>query len=388
MNTILALGIISVTSIFVAKLLKKLKLPSVTGYLLAGLLIGPSVLHVITKQNISDLSFISEIALGLIAFHIGESFEIKQIKKMASSVITITFIQAFVTVIFVFVSLFLITKDSPFSLVVAAISAATAPAATIMVIKEYKAKGNLTNTLVSVVAMDDIVCIILYSISTAIAEILLSGSVSLGLAILYPLIEIVGSFVVGAIAGILINLMVSRNSKLESIILIPMSIILLAVGISIKFELSSLLTCVMIGAIIANRSPVANKIFDTVENLSTHIYLLFFTLSGTSLDLKVITSLGIVGIIYLFARSAGKISGAFIGTTLTKSESKLRKYLGFGLLPQAGVAIGLASISANTFPDMGTKILNLVMAAVFVYELVGPILTKHILIKSGEAEEH
>ncbi len=388
MNTILSLGIISITSIIVAKLLKKLKLPSVTGYLLAGLLLGPSILGIINQGSIKELSFISDLALGLIAFHIGESFEIRQIKKLAKSVITITFFQAFITVIVVFIALFIFTKDFAFSIVIAAISAATAPAATIMVIKEYKAKGRLTDTLISVVALDDLVCIILFSISTALAQIALSGNLSVVEAILPPVIEIFGSFIVGGIIGLAISYFVNTKSNLELITLLPMTLILLAVGISIKFHLSSLLTCVTIGAVVSNISPISHKIFDNVEFLSTHIYLLFFTLSGMTLDLGVILSLGIIGIVYLIARSVGKISGAYIGGIITKAEPKIKNNLGFGLLPQAGVAIGLATVSASTFPTMGTKILNLIMAAVFVYELIGPVLTKYILIKSGEAQEN
>lgn len=387
MNTILALGIISITSIIVARLLKKLKLPSVTGYLLAGLLIGPSVLGIITDNYVQELSFLSDLALGLIAFHIGESFEIRQIKKMAKSVITITFFQAFITVIVVLIALLAFTKDFAFSIVIAAISAATAPAATIMVIKEYKAKGNLTDTLISVVALDDLVCILLFSIATAIAQITLSGSMSVMQAIVPPFIEVFGSFLVGGIIGFAISYFVNRKANQELITLLPMTLIILAVGISIKFNLSSLLTCVTVGAVVANISPISNKIFDNIEFLSTHIYLLFFTLSGMSLDLGVIKGLGIIGLIYIIARSFGKISGAYIGGVVTKAEPKIKNYLGFGLLPQAGVAIGLATISASTFPTMGTKILNLIMAAVFVYELFGPILTKYILIKVGEAKE-
>ncbi len=310
MNTILSLGIISLTSIIIAKLLKKLKLPSVTGYLLAGLLLGPSISGIISNNTINELSFISDLALGLIAFHIGESFELRQIKKLAKNVITITFFQAFITVIVVYFALFTFTKDFAFSLVIAAISAATAPAATIMVIKEYKAKGNLTDTLISVVALDDLVCIILYSIATAIAQISLSGSLSIAQSIIPPIIEIFGSFLVGGIIGFTISYFINKKANQE------------------------------------------------------------------------------VGIIYLVSRSVGKISGAHIGGALTKAEPKIKNRLGLGLLPQAGVAIGLATLSASTFPTMGTKILNLIMAAVFVYELIGPVLTKNILIKSGEAQEN
>lgn len=387
MNKILALGIISIVSMIVAKLLNKLKLPSVTGYLLAGLLIGPSIFNIIGETTISDLHFISDLALGLIAFHIGESFEIRQIKKMAKSVIVITFFESFIAVLTTLLILSLYTKDISFSLVVAAMSAATAPAATIMVIKEYKSKGSLTNTLVSVVAMDDIVCILLYSIATAIAQVLLSGSISVSTAIINPLIEIFGSFIIGGIAGFILDFIIERKCNKEMLTLLPMTIILASVGIAIKLGLSSLLTCCTLGGVIANISKNKTKIFETVEDLSAHIYLLFFTLSGMSLDLNVIKGLGIVGIIYIIARALGKIAGASLGSFITKSEPKIKKYLGFGLLPQAGVAIGLASLTATRFPTMGVEIMNLIMAAVFVYELIGPVFTKFILIKSGEAQE-
>lgn len=388
MNTILSLGIISLTSIIVAKLLKKLKLPSVTGYLLAGLLLGPSIFGIISQDSIKELSFISDLALGLIAFHIGENFEISVIKKLAKKVLSITFFEAFVAVVFVFIALFAITREFAFSIVVASIAAATAPAATIMVIKEYKAKGPLTDTLISVVALDDLVCILLYSISTAVAQIALSGSLTVGEAIAKPLIEIFGAFIVGGAIGFIISFFIKRTANKEILTLLPMSFILLAVGISIKFNLSSLLTCVAIGAVVANFSPVSHKIFDTTENLSTHIYLLFFTLSGMNLDLSIIKGLGILGIAYLVSRSLGKLSGAYIGGSLTKVEPKIKNNLGLGLLPQAGVAIGLASLASTTFPEMGPRILNLIMASVFVYELVGPVISKRMLIRVGEAQEN
>lgn len=387
MNTILVIGLLSILSIGMAKLLNKFKLPSVTGYLLAGLLIGPSILNIISKDYINNLNFISELALGLIAFHIGESFEIKQIKKLAKSVITITFLQAIITVIVVFTILILITNDMAFSIVISAISAATAPAATVMVIKEYHAKGTLTNTLLSVVAMDDVVCIILYSLATSIASILTAGSISLHTALITPCVEIFGSILLGSILGFFIIKIITRKSPSETLVLLPMSIIIFAIGISIKYSMSSLLTCATMGAIVANKSKVKNKIFNTTNYLSTFICMLFFTISGTSLDVNVLKKLSTLGILYIVTRAVGKFIGAYIGCMVTKTEKKIKNYLGFGLLPQAGVAIGLATLSASKFPNMGTKILNLIMAAVFIYELVGPILTKQILISSGEAKE-
>lgn len=388
MNIALTLGITALTSIVAAKLIRKLKLPSVTGYLLAGLIIGPSILKIIPESNIYELEYISEIALGFIAFHIGESFEIKHIKKLAKNVISITLFQAVITVILVFIGVYFVTNDIIFSILVAAISAATAPAATLMVIKEYRSKGSLTDTLVSVVALDDIICIILFSIAVAVSNILLSGSINFITAVIHPLVEIFGSIILGGLLGIIIVYTVNRKTRKDMILVIPITLIVIGIGISQRFELSILLTCASIGAVVANVCKLRNRVFDTIDYFAIPIYILFFTFSGMHLDLGILKDLGVIGIVYIVVRSVGKIFGAYLGGVVTKAEPKIKNYLGLGLLPQAGVAIGLAVIASDTFPELGVRITNLIMAAVFFYEIIGPVLTKKILIKCKEATEN
>lgn len=388
MNIILSLGIMSICSVLVSRLLKKFKLPAVTGYLIAGLIIGPSFMEIVSHDHLEYLSFISDIALGIIAFHIGESFELSEMKKIGRNIMIITFFESFMAVVFVFSALRIFTGDTVFSLLVAAIAAATAPAATIMVINEYKSRGPLTNTLISVVAMDDLFCIILYSISVAIAQVLTSGNLSLYNAVMTPVFEILGAFITGIIIGIAMSWMMKKMKAEMMFVLVPMSFVLLAVGLALTYGFSPLLTCVSLGATIANISNKSHRIFDTLESMSPHIYLLFFTISGMHLNIGVLKGLGLIGFVYVLARAAGKYAGAFFGCTLTKQSKTIRNYLGVGLLPEAGVAIGLASVCAGEFPLYGDRVMNLIMAAVFVYELIGPLCAKKVLIKSGEAKEN
>lgn len=388
MNTLLVLSIVTLAGIITAKVARSFKLPSVTGYLLAGLIIGPSILEIIPHNFITELGYLSEIALGFIAFHIGESFEIKRIKKLAKNVIAITLYQSIITVIIVFAVIYLVTKDFTFSIIISAISAATAPAATLMVIKEYHSKGKLTDTLISVVALDDVVCILLFSFALTIVEVYLLGALNFVTAIVYPVLEILGAVILGSILGVIIVYASNRRTSNDMLLLIPVCLITLGIGLAQQFGLSTLLTCVSIGAVVANMSQIRHKIFDTVESFAVPIYLIFFTFSGMHLDLSVIKELGVVGIIYIITRATGKIVGSYIGGTVTKASYKVKKYLGLGLLPQAGVAIGLAVIAADMFPDMGSEIRNLIMAAVLFYEIIGPVLTKYILIKCNEAHEN
>jgi Kef-type K+ transport system membrane component KefB len=387
MNTLLVLSIASIFGLLSASFLRRFKMPSVTGYLIAGLIIGPSLLNIIPHKTVDQISIISDLALGLIAFHIGENFELSRIKQLARRIISITVIQATFTFIAVSFILYLATGDLIFSLVIGSISAATAPAATMMVIKEYKSKGRLTDTLISVVALDDVMTIIIFSVVSAVCEILRSGDVSFTEAIIHPSIEIFGSIGIGALLGMVIAYTVRKRKARDLILANSLSMIVLGIGISLHFNLSSLLTCVSMGSVLTNFSGKSTRVFDEIESFAVPVYLLFFTISGMHLELGVIREIGITGVVYIFARTVGKIGGAYIGSRLTKSSPKVRHFLGFGLLPQAGVAIGLAVIASEKFPEYGTTITNMVMLAVFFYEIVGPFVTKSVLIKSGEAQE-
>lgn len=387
MNTLLVLSIAAIFGLLSASFLRKFKMPSVTGYLMAGLIIGPSVLGIIPHDTVDKISIISDLALGLIAFHIGENFEISRIKHLARRIISITVIQASFTFAIVAVVLYLTTRDIIFSLVIGSISAATAPAATMMVIKEYKSRGKLTDTLISVVALDDVMTIIIFSVITAICEIIKSGNVSFAEAVVHPFIEIFGSIGLGAVLGIIVAYSVRKRKARDFLLVNTLSMIVLGIGISLQYDMSLLLTCVSMGSVITNFSGKSSNVFDEIESFAVPVYLLFFTISGMHLEITVIKGIGMTGFVYILARTIGKISGAYLGAVLTRSSAKIKNFLGLGLLPQAGVAIGLSVIASEKFPEYGTTITNMVMLAVFFYEIVGPFVTKHVLIKSGEATE-
>jgi len=386
MNPLLILSISMTCGLIIAKLLNHFKLPAVTGYLIAGLLLGPSFFNIISHEAMMELDFISEIALGLIAFHIGGNFSIPHIKKLGKQVITITFFQAFITTILVTIVVYLFSKNFAFSIMLGAISAATAPAATLMVIREFKAKGPLTETLIAVVALDDMLCLFIFSIASAIAKIFESNIFSLKTALLVPFLELGGSILLGCFLGFLVVYMAKKSKATNELMVLAASAILLGSGIAQLLHLSELLTCMSIGAIIANLAKNHYRIFDIVESITPPIYILFFTMAGIHLDITVLKTIGVLGIFYILARALGKFIGSYIGSVVSNAPIVVKKYLGIGLLPQAGVAIGLSMIVGMTFPSFGQTLTNLVMGAVFVYEIIGPICTRIILTRAGEIQ--
>lgn len=383
MNTLLVLSISLLCGLLTAKLLNKLKFPSVTGYLIAGLLIGPSVFNIIPSEICTDFEYISEFALGIIAFHIGSSFELNYVKKLGKNIIILTLFQALGTTLIVFTVMNLLTHDLIFSILIGAISCATAPAATLMVIKEFKSKGILTDTLLAVVALDDIVCLFIFSISTALAKVIQSNTFNIVDALLVPLIEIIGSIAIGMSIGIVVLYLLKRIKSPDSLIVV-IAAILLSCGTVKYLHLSPLLTCMSCGGFIANFYKNKKRLFRQMEFITPPIYILFFTFAGIGLDIHVLSKLGIIGLVYILARTLGKIVGSYFGSIASKSCKVVRKYIGLGLLPQAGVAIGLAMIVLLEFPSVGTELSNIVMGAVFVYEIIGPILTRFILHKADE----
>lgn len=387
MNILFYLSIILLFGMLFGKLVGYIKLPEVTGYLIAGVLIGPSILGLVPANAASSLNVISEVALGFIAYTIGSQFDINHIKKVGKGVILITVLEASFATLFVTLSMLFIFKQTlPFSLVIGAIAAATAPAATLMVIRQYKAKGPLVDTLLPVVAMDDAVCIMIFGIATTVATTLLTNSnTSIAWSLFKPLLQIVGALVLGLLLGILISFLLKNITNHDKLLCLSCAFILLAIGICDKFNLSSLLCCMSIGATIVNILPNPNRIFATVDNFTPPIFIVFFTLAGVELNLSVLTKVGFLGIGYVVFRVLGKISGAYLGATLSKAPKNVRKYLGLTLMPQAGVAIGLALIGETILPSpLGTEIRTIVLFATVIYELFGPLVTKIALKKANE----
>lgn len=390
MHMLFYLAVILFAGMFTAKLLSKFKLPNVTGYLIAGLIIGPSILGIIPKEGADKLSIISEAALSFIAYSIGSEFNIENLKKLGKGILTVTVFQAYTTLLLVdLVLIFIFKQPVPFSLLLGAIATATAPAATLMVIRQYKAKGPLVNTLLPVVAIDDALGIIAFGISATIAKALVSNTknISVTKIIFMPLLEIFLALLIGFLMGILLTYLAKRVKGEDSLLCLVITILFATAGIAISFELSSLLACMMVGATLTNLDPNNKKAFNTADKFTPPILISFFTIAGVQLELSVLKDVGIIGIVYVVVRVIGKMFGAYLGAKLAKLSSVVQRYLGFTLIPQAGVAIGLSMIAENILPSpYGTQARTIVLAATIIYELVGPMITKQALIKAGEIE--
>ena len=396
-DVLLSLGTAIMIGLIFNRIVKLLGLPNVTGYLVAGVLIGPSIFQVIPEVWINPLTLLVNVALGFIAFSIGGEFRISKIKKIGKSVIVITFFQALVTTLLVDIGLLLLVPvlniEPAVAICLGAIATATAPAATLMVVHQYNAKGRVTDILMPVVALDDAIGLMVFSISLAVAKLTAAGSsVNVASMLIDPIVEIVLSLVVGAVIGVVLTFGLgffhSRNNRLTSII----CAVFLGTSIASLFHLSSLLLCMAIGAVMANFYNDSEKMVDLTEHWTPAVFLLFFIISGAELDLKIIPTVGLLGVCYLIFRSAGKYFGARLGASVVGETKEVRKYLGVALLPQAGVAIGMSQLVVKAFtelgmPGIGVQMRAVVLCATLVYELVGPLLTKMVLTKAGEIEK-
>lgn len=385
-NLLYYIAIILFAGLVFGKIASYFKLPYVTGYLIGGIIIGPSVLKLIPIEAVSSFEIITETALGFIAFSIGSEFKLTQIKRNGIGVVIITVLEALVAIAFVdLVMIFIFKKSVQFSIMLGAIAAATAPAATVMVIRQYKAKGPLVNTLLQVVAMDDAVGIVAFSISLAIAQILSGGGKgTLVNAIIYPFKEILGAVVLGAVCGEVFFYFSKKASGEEQLLSMILGTILFTVGISIRFGFSSLIACMILGATVVNL--LNNKrTFNLIDKFTPSIFVAFFTIAGVDLNLGVIKSVGLIGIGYIIFRVVGKFIGAYAGAKLTHAPEAVQKYLGFALVPQAGVAIGLSMVVERVLPgDIGLTIKTIILGATVIYELIGPVIAKIAITKAGE----
>jgi len=394
LTVLLYTGIIIATGLLFGKLAKFFRLPNVTGYLFGGLIIGPSLLNFIKSDAIPGLELISVVALGFIAFSIGNELKFDYFRKVGIKPVLIAIFEASFGVMFVFAGLltyFAITgnlnnENVRFSLVLASIAAATAPASTLMVIRQYKARGKLTETLMSVVAIDDSVAVILFGVCIAIANAITPGVHENALMqVLHPILEIGISIGVGAIMGVILVLatkwFTGRGNRIS---LVVMSVFL-TVFIADKLGGSSILGSMTLGMIFTNYSEHDEKVNDLIYFFTPPIYIIFFVLSGVELQLSVLASVGVLGLIYMTFRFLGKYVGATTGSTITKMEPNVRKYLGFSLIPQAGVAIGLSLVATQMLPDnLGAQVKAIILASTVIYGLIGPIVTKYTLRKAGE----
>lgn len=394
-TVLLYTAIIIATGLLFGKVAKYLRFPNVTGYLVGGLLIGPSILNIVKEEALPGLELVSVVALGFIAFTIGNELKFKYFKRVGVKPVIIAFLEAFIAVVMVFIGLilyFLIIKqlnveNIRFALVLSAIAAATAPAATLMVVRQYKARGHLTETLMSVVAIDDSVAVLLFGIFVAIANAL-DPTISHGsvfMQIMHPIFEILISVGIGALIGVILVLgciwFTGRGNRIS----LTVTSIILTVYLAHLLGGSAILASMVLGLIFTNFSSKQEKVNELIYFFTPPIYIMFFVLSGVELKLSVLITVGVLGIIYVVTRVLGKIGGAYLGAIVTKSEKKIAKYLGFALIPQAGVAIGLSLIASTALnPELGSQIRAIVLSATVIYELIGPLVTKTVLKKAGE----
>jgi len=387
-NTILNLGLILLLGLLAERLIQKIKLPTVTAFIIAGIFIGPSLLNLINPQLIASSGLISNIALGIIAFSLGESFLFSSFKEIGRAVFYISIAAALLPAVLVTLGLhFLFNQPLSIALLFGAISSATAPAATLMVVREYKAKGNLTNTLLGVVAIDDAWCLIIFSLAFAFSrDILQSEAVNPSwLKVIYPFVkEIILVAILGSASAVLCTF-ASRYIKLKSDLLIYiLGFLLLNTGLALYCHLSLLLTNIVFGAVLVNLSPTSFKFFDLIKSIDAPLYLIFFILAGANLEIALLQGIVLMVISFIVLRSLGKLAGAYLGGYLSQAEDKIRKYLGWGLLPQAGVAIGLALIVKEELPQVGNILFPTIIAATVFYEIAGPIFTRYAIFASKE----
>ncbi|MBU0549751.1 MAG: cation:proton antiporter [Candidatus Omnitrophica bacterium] len=387
MNAIFSLGFILLFGLVFARLINRIKFPSVTAYLILGILIGPSLANLVSADLFSASGFISNLVLGLIAFSIGQNFSRDNFRKIGRSVIWISLSEAAGAWIMVTSALFFILKQ-PFhlSLLFGAISAATAPAATVMVIREYKSRGGFTDVLLGVVAIDDAWCLIIFALSLAIAKSVslhLSSNLFIFRVILKSMLEIGGAFVLGWIVSLLASGFSKYIRTSTEALIYSLGFIFFTIGLSILLHFSVLLACMFLGASLVNLKKTELNFFDTIRTIDPPLYLLFFVLAGANLELHLIKNIGLIGLVYLVFRILGKIGGVSLAGYIVRASESIRKYLGFALVPQAGVALGCALIAKSEFPQFGGLIFTTIIATTVVYELIGPLCTKYALEKSG-----
>ncbi|MCI8514390.1 MAG: cation:proton antiporter [Lachnospiraceae bacterium] len=387
-NILTYLAICLFAGLFGGKLVKPLKLPSVTGYLVIGILIGPYVLNLIPAEAAEGFGIVSEMALGFIAFSIGAEFKLDYLKKVGRAPVVIAILESFLAVVSVVLALVLFGQELPFALCLGAIAAATAPAATLMVVRQYKADGPVTQTLLPVVAIDDATALMFFGISVALAKsITASGDMNIWMTLLDPVVEIVGALVFGAVLGFFLSLLMKWFHSKGNRLSIAVGMVFLCVGVADMLGLSSLLSCMAMSAMFVNLSNAGDKVFSSVDQMTPPLFMLFFLLSGVDLNIRIIPTVGIVGIIYVIFRVIGKMAGTWVGARLSRAEPAVQKYLGFTLIPQAGVAIGLSGVVMAVVPEYGAEIRAIILCATVIYEITGPVITKLALTKAGEIRE-
>lgn len=388
MHPLYYLSLILLAGLFLARIVSVFKLPNVTGYILAGMLIGPSFLGIIPREAVSSFNIISEAALGFIAYSIGGELSIKHLRRMGSSILVITLTESLGAVLVVIAAMVFIFKQPlPFSFMIGSIAAATAPAATIMVIRQYNAKGPLVDTLFPVVALDDAVAIMVFGIAIGISQSLPMASAGVIAMIMLTgrlMLEIFIALGLGLCVGLFLSVISRYLRGHDTLLSFVIACIFLTVGVASYFNVSSLLACLALGAAVTNLVYRSDRVLSVIDRFTPPIFVSFFAISGADLQISVLRQVGLLAIGYVIFRMIGKVLGAYLGAKWTNAPAVVQKYLGLALAPQAGVAIGLSLVAEKALPGVGIVLRNIILGSTVIYELIGPVVAKQALMMAGE----
>ena len=389
-NYLLLAGIALALGLLIGKGTYRLKITGVIGYIIAGIIIGPDVLNIVQLSAVESET-ITNFSLGIVAFIIGGELTLRLLRRMGKSIIAIIIGESLGAFFLVLIGVYLVTGNLAEAIIFAALAPASAPAGTVAVIHEYKAKGKLTDSILAVVGFDDGFAILIYAFSMAFAVLLLSGGMfSLGNLIVTPLLEIIGALLLGGGIGLLFAFIMRRIVGREEIIALSLTSVLLTAGIALYFEVSLILSCMVLGMMIINVFPRDNKpVFDTIKSITLPIYVLFFVIAGLNMELELLTGIGLLGIVYIICRCFGLISGSYLSALVSKADVLVRNNIGLAILSQAGVAIGLSLIAAHKlaaigYEELGALIVTTVAATTVVFEIIGPLGARFAIKRAGE----
>ena len=378
------IAIIMLSALICGRLVKHISMPNVTGYLIAGLILGPFITNLIPEDMVSNFSVASDMALGFIALSIGSEFKISYFKKVGAAPIVIACFESFGAVLVVTSVCILLKFPAPLSILLGAIAAATAPAQTIMVVKQYNAKGPMTSMLMSVVAIDDATALIAFGFATAIVKAMESGNGISIWSILEPVYEVGVSFVLGFVLSIVMILFFRHFKKNSNRLCVIVGVLFLDIWVSNQIGGTALLSCMALGAGLVNLFNEVDSVMEITNSFTPPLLMVFFAISGAGFNMGALKEIGLIGIVYVVMRVVGKMLGAYVGGKIMKQDDKTCKYLGPTLMPQAGVALGLIMVAQSVVPQYGAQMSTVILCSTFIYSILGPSVAKWALVKAGE----
>lgn len=397
-SPLLVVGFMAFLGLYAGRSIKKIKLPSIIGFMVAGLLLGPSLLNLLSDGVQQNFAFITEVALSFVALSIGLELSFSSLKSQGPGIVLVILIESLLAFALTTTAVYLLTRDLPMALIFGAIAPASAPAGTVAIIQEFKARGSLTKALYAVVGFDDGLGVIIFGFAAALSRSLLEGemgtaSTGLGALLAPPLIEIGLSLAVGIGLALLFCLLARKIRGGRDLFILTFAVVMISAGICSALHLSIILTNMVIGLVAVNTQPqrLIHQISEELSQIMPLLFVLFFVLAGSNLHILALPSLGLLGLVYVLSRSAGLMGGAALGAAMGRMDSKIRKYLGMGILSQAGVAIGFSLIVKQEFSHLGSHgaqigsaVITTITATCIFFEIIGPILTKIGLEKAGE----